>query len=389
MNIKEIIIRNQGFLKGEVKTYFSPGRVNLIGEHIDYLGGSVFPTAISLGTYGFVSKREDQKVVFLSENFKQFGEVVVDLRDLEYKKEDNWTNYGKGMIKTFIEMGKKIPYGLNILVYGTLPNSSGLSSSASLELLIGEIFNQEFDLGIEMFDMVQIAQDVENIYVGVNCGIMDQFAIGMSKKEQAILLDTNTLKYEYVPLSLNDYTLVIANTNKKRALTESKYNERRRECDLGLEQLQNSGLKINALCEMDSSLFHDVKSNIKDDVVLKRVQHAVYENERTQNAVKALKENDLITFGRLMNESHDSLRDLFEVSCLELDTLVEAFRQNGATGARMTGAGFGGCSIILIEKDKAQQAIANVSDIYYKKIGYHADFYQVETSDGTKLLEVE
>jgi len=313
----------------------------------------------------------------------------VSLDNLDYNKADNWTNYGKGMIDAFIKMGKDIPHGLNILVYGTLPNSSGLSSSASLELLIGEIFNQEFHLGIDMFELVQIAQRVENQYVGVNCGIMDQFAIGMSKKNTAIYLNTSTLEYDLVPLELNQYTLVIANTNKKRALADSKYNERRKECDQGLALLQENGLQVQELCEMSPSQFESAKGLIYSSIIKNRVEHAVYENERTKQAVEALKHNDLNTFGKLMNESHRSLRDLYEVSCKELDVLVDAFLAQGAIGARMTGAGFGGCCVILIEKDKAEEAISAAKQIYVNQIGYHASFYLVETSDGTRKWEVE
>lgn len=389
MNLRNIIEQNKEFLQGEPTAYFSPGRVNLIGEHIDYLGGNVFPSAITLGTYGFVTRRDDNEVHFLSENFKDFGIRIATLDDLDYKEEDNWINYGKGMIDYFKKMGLEINTGLNILIYGTLPNSSGLSSSASLELLVGEIFNQEFNLGIEMIDLVKIAQKVENNYVGVNCGIMDQFAIGMSKLDQAIYLDTNTLEYEYVPLVLGEYSLVIANTNKKRALADSKYNERRSECDKGLDILQGNNIKINQLCELTGKQFETHKKVIKDFTVRKRVEHAVYENERTINAVKALREGNLVKMGQLMNESHDSLRDLYEVSCKELDTLVDYFRKNGALGARMTGAGFGGCTIALVKTTDVDKVVEDVKKEYLARIGYNADFYAVKTNNGTRKINIE
>lgn len=388
MNLNEIVENNMEFLKGKPDVYFSPGRVNLIGEHIDYLGGNVFPSAITLGTYAFVTKREDKEIHFLSENFKEFGVKVASLDDLSYKKEDNWTNYCKGMFDSFIKLGAKIEEGLNILIYGTLPNSSGLSSSASLEVLVGEIIKNEYNFEIDMFDIVQIAQKVENNYIGVNCGIMDQFSVGMSKEDTAIFLNTNTLEYEYVPLVLGEYTLIIANTNKKRALADSKYNERRRECDTGLEILQSNGVTVNQLCDLTTTQFEAHKKGIKNFTVRKRVEHAVYENDRTNNAVKALQDGNLILMGQLMNQSHDSLRDLYEVSCKELDTLVEYFRKYGAIGARMTGAGFGGCTIALVATKDVDVVIENVKKEYLDRIGFNADFYPVKTSDGTKKINI-
>ena len=388
MELKQIIKDNQDFLCGNPTVYFSPGRVNLIGEHIDYLGGNVFPSAITLGTYAFVTKREDDEIHFLSVNFKEFGVKVASLKNLSYKESDNWTNYCKGMFDAFIKRGANVLKGMNILVYGTLPNSSGLSSSASLEVLIGEVIKNEYHFDIDMFDLVQVAQEVENKYIGVNCGIMDQFAVGMSKEDTAIFLNTNNLEYEYVPLVLGEYTLVIANTNKKRALADSKYNERRSECDQGLEVLQANGVKINQLCEMTTEVFRNKEKLIKNFTVRKRVEHAVYENYRTNTAVKALQDGNLIKMGQLMNQSHDSLRDLYEVSCKELDTLVDYFRQNGAIGARMTGAGFGGCTIALVATKDVDTVIKNVKEAYLDRVGYHADFYPVKTSDGTKKINI-
>lgn len=389
MKLETIIQEHKNFVSDDYKIYFSPGRVNLIGEHIDYLGGNVFPSAIDLGTYAIISKREDEKFVFLSHNFSEYGTIEVSLHDLEYKEEDNWVNYAKGMIQAFKQKGHHINYGYNVLIYGTLPNSSGLSSSASLEVLIGTLLNEEFDLQIPMFELVQIAQNVENNYMGINCGIMDQFAVGMSKKDTAIYLNTETLDYEYVPLVLGDYTLVIANTNKKRALADSKYNERRSECDEGLKTLQDEGVEIENLCDMDGATFEEVKSYIKHPIIRQRVEHAVYENERTKNAVKALTNHNILQFGSLMNESHNSLRDLYEVSCKELDVLVDAFREYGAIGSRMTGAGFGGCTISLVPTKDVEEIVQKVHLKYKKKIGYNADFYPVNTDDGARKLESE
>ena len=386
MMLQKIIEENKAFLNGKPQIYFSPGRVNLIGEHIDYLGGNVFPTAIDLGTYAMVTKREDQEFHFLSHNFRQFGSKVVHLDDLDYSKDRNWANFGSGMIQALNSKGMKISHGLNILVYGTLPNSSGLSSSASLEVLIGYLLSEIFEFKISMLELVQLAQQVENNYIGVNCGIMDQFAVGMSKENYAIYLNTNTLEYDLVPLVLDDYTLVIANTNKKRALADSKYNERRSECDLGLKLLQENQVAIENLCDLSVDEYQQVSHNLPIGTIKNRVEHAVYESDRTKSAVKALQEGNLKEFGRLMNLSHDSLRDLYEVSCLELDTLVNSFRENGAIGSRMTGAGFGGCTISLVKSDIIEEVVAQVSKDYIETIGYPADFYICKTSDGTKRL---
>ncbi len=388
MKLNDIINTNLGFLgKGSVKKYFSPGRVNLIGEHIDYHGGNVFPTAINLGTYAFVTKREDNEFHYLSANFKRYGSIITSLDDLLYKKSDNWTNYAKGMVKSFIDSGHNIKHGLNILIYGNLPNGAGLSSSASLEVLIGTVLKEEFSLDINMLNIVKTAQRVENEYIGVNCGIMDQFAVGMSKVDKAIYLNTNTLENELVPLELGEYTLVIANTNKKRSLSESKYNERRIECDKGIEILRQNNIKFDYLCDLNISDYESIKKLITDNTIRNRIQHAIFENHRTIKAVECLKKTDFETFGDLMNKSHDSLRYLYEVSCLELDVLVESFRTHGATGSRMTGAGFGGCTINLVKTKIVDTVIKNVQKDYIKKVGYAADFYLVNTCNGARKLE--
>jgi galactokinase len=389
MTLHEIIEKNQGFLKGTPDVYFSPGRVNLIGEHIDYLGGSVFPAAINLGTYGFVTKREDKELHFLSENFKERGVITTSLQGIVYKKEDNWTNYCKGMFKFFQDKGVTFEHGYNILIYGTLPNGAGLSSSASLEVLIGEIINDQLNLNEEMVKIVQMAQKVENNFVGVNCGIMDQFAVGMGKENSAIHLNTNTLDYKIVPLELGDYTLLIANTNKRRSLTESAYNERRSQCDQGLETLQNNGVKIKELCDLTPNEFESVRQYLTDPIISNRVEHAVYENNRVESAVTNLQKGDILRFGELMTQSHDSCRDLFEISCHELNVLVDSFIDNGAIGARMTGAGFGGCAIALVPTEKVDDIVRIVQETYRRIVGYNADFYPVKTSNGTSKIEVK
>ena len=387
MKLQTVIKNNMEFLKGEPTVYFSPGRVNLIGEHIDYLGGNVFPTAIHLGTYAFITPRTDKKLLFLSENFKAFGIKESSLDDLSYKEVDNWINYPKGMFDALIKLGHNIDHGFNILIYGTLPNSAGLSSSASLEVLIGTMLNNEFNLNIDMIDIVKISQKVENQYMGVNCGIMDQFAVGMSKDQKAIYLNTDTLEFSYVPLVMGEYTLLIANTNKKRALADSKYNERRSECDAGLEILQANGVKIKELCDMDEQMFEEVKDYLDNPIIKNRVEHAVKENQRVIKAVQALEQSDIELFVELLNQSHESLRDLYEVSCKELDTLVASFRTHGAIGSRMTGAGFGGCTISVLKTNEVDSIISKVKQEYKNAIGYNADFYLVKTSDGAKKLE--
>lgn len=366
--------------------YFSPGRVNLIGEHIDYHGGKVFPTGITLGTYAYVELRDDLEYHFLSTNFKELGEIVVSLDDLSYNDKNDWANYLIGMIDLLVQKGHTIDKGMNILIHGDLPNGAGLSSSASIEVLMGVILNDVFGLGIKMFDMVQYAQKVENEFIGVNCGIMDQFAVGMSQKDTAILLDTNNLDFENVPLELGDNVLLIANTNKRRTLADSKYNERVEECKVGLSILQKE-YDIEFLCDLTENDIPKVRELIKDDLTYNRVEHAITENVRTNQSVIALQNNDLHTFGTMMNASHDSLRDKYEVSCTELDTLVDALRENGALGARMTGAGFGGCAIALLPKEGLEEVLDKVQDIYKSKVGYEASFYITATSNGAGRIE--
>ena len=389
MNLTKVINENAIFINGEYKVYFSPGRVNLIGEHIDYLGGNVFPAAISLGTYAIVSRRDDYEFHFLSHNFKNVGEKVVKLDNLDYDDERSWVNYPSGMIQAFINLGMKIDHGLNILIYGTLPNSSGLSSSASLEVLIGTVMKDEYKFNINSIDIVKTSQSVENHYIGVNCGIMDQFAVGMSKEDKAIYLNTETLEHKFVPLILGDYTLVIANTNKSRALADSKYNERRSECDDGLASIKESGIHIDNLCQLTPREFDELGNIFASKTIKNRVEHAVNENDRTKNAVVALETGNLQLFGELMNYSHDSLKELYEVSCLELDTLVDSFRKYGSIGSRMTGAGFGGCTISLVPTKNVEDIVEKVSKDYFEKIGYKADFYLCKTSDGARVLREE
>lgn len=365
-------------------SYFAPGRINLIGEHTDYNGGHVFPAAITIGTYGLAGKREDRLIRFYSENFSELGIIEVSLDDLSYDKRHDWTNYPKGMIKYLIDAGCQIDQGMDILFYGTIPNGAGLSSSASIELLTGVIVNDLFQLEVPMLDLVKTGQKVENQFIGVNSGIMDQFAIGMGQKDQAILLDTNTLEYEMVPAAFGDYVIVIMNTNKRRELADSKYNERRAECEKALQLLQTQ-LPIDSLGELSEETFEANKQLIPDERLIRRAKHAVTENQRTIQAKNALVQNDLTAFGQLLNASHASLREDYEVTGVELDTLVFAAQdQPGVLGARMTGAGFGGCSIALVQKETVEAFTQKVGQIYLDKVGYSADFYVANIADGAK-----
>ena len=368
------------------KQFFAPGRVNLIGEHTDYNGGNVFPCAIDKGTYGLVKKRNDRKFRMYSENFADLGVMEFTLDELTNDKKHDWANYPKGVIKMFLEAGQKINSGFDILFSGNIPNGAGLSSSASIEMLTAIVLKDLFHLSIEPVEMAQLGKKTENLFIGVNSGIMDQFAIAMGKKDHAILLDCNTLKYAYVPVVLKDEVIVIANTNKRRGLADSKYNERRAECDEALAELQTK-LPIKALGELSIEQFEANKDLIKSPVRQKRAKHAVYENQRTLKAQKELSAGNLAEFGKLMNQSHISLRDDYEVTGVELDTLAAlAWEQPGVVGSRMTGAGFGGCTVSIVKKDKVDDFIKNVGEAYKNKIGYAADFYIASVSDGAKKL---
>jgi galactokinase len=292
------------------------------------------------------------------------------------------------MIRYIQEAGWAMPYGMDVLIFGNIPNGAGLSSSASLEMLTGVIVNELFDLDIERLDLVKTGKKVENEYIGVNSGIMDQFAVGMGKENCGILLDCNTLKYEYAPLNLEGYKIMIMNTNKRRELADSKYNERRSECDEALKRLQLAE-DISSLGDLTIEEFESIKFHIHDDILTKRAKHAVYENQRTLKALSALKSGDLEQFGLLMNASHVSLRDDYEVTGVELDTLVEAaWKQEGTVGARMTGAGFGGCAIAIVKEDTVEKFISTVGSEYLTKIGYEATFYVASIGDGANEIEL-
>ena len=373
--------------EGDIRTYFAPGRVNLIGEHTDYNGGHVFPCALTIGTYAVARKRTDRKLRFFSVNFERLGIIESSLDDLVPSRSAGWTNYPKGVMWTFGKRGMEISNGVDILLYGNIPNGSGLSSSASVEVVTGVMLRDLFGFdSLTNIDLALIGQQSENEYNGVNCGIMDQFAVAMGKKDYAIFLDTSDLSYTYAPIKLDHARIVIASSNKKRGLGDSKYNERRAECEASLAELQKV-VDIKSLGDLTEEAFEQYKDAIKDETRKKRAKHAVYENRRTIQAVAALEANDIAKFGQLMNASHVSLRDDYEVTGKELDTLVEeAWKIPGVIGSRMTGAGFGGCTVSIVENDAVENFISKVGEAYKKAIGYAADFYVIDVGEGAGVL---
>lgn len=387
--IKEMLLDKFAELFGDkegVNVYFAPGRVNLIGEHTDYNGGHVFPCALTIGTYAAARKRTDKKLRFFSTNFEETGVIESDVEDLTASKEAGWTNYPKGVMWAFSLRGMRMESGLDMVIYGNIPNGSGLSSSASLEVLTGYMLRDLYGFSVTNVELAQIGQYSENNFNGCNCGIMDQFASAMGKKDNAIFLNTADLSYEYAPLALGDAKVVVTNSKVKHSLVDSKYNERRSECEQALAELQTV-VKINGLGDLTEEQFEANQSVIADDVRRKRARHAVYENQRTLRAVEALKKNELALFGRLMNESHLSLRDDYEVSCEEIDVLVEeAWKVEGVIGSRITGGGFGGCTVSLVKDEAIAEFQEKVGAAYEKRFGIQADFYVVEIGGGPRTL---
>ena len=372
---------------GELRTYFAPGRVNLIGEHTDYNGGHVFPCALTLGTYAVVRSRGDRVLRFYSMNFDSFGIVETSLDELIPNQAAAWTNYPKGVIWAFEKRGMKLGHGFDIAIYGDIPNGSGLSSSASLEVLTGVILKDIYGFAeASMIDIALIGQDAENNFNGCNCGIMDQFASAMGKKDHAIFLDTNDLHYEYAPVKLPDARIVITNSKVKHSLVDSAYNDRRNECETALKELK-AVTDIKALGELTEEQFEEHKDAIKDPVRQKRAHHAVYENQRSIRAARALEKNDITLFGQLMNASHISLRDDYEVSCKEIDILVElAWKTEGVIGSRITGGGFGGCTVSIVKNDAVDTFVQEIGKAYFDKVGHEAEFYVVDIGDGARRL---
>lgn len=387
--MKEVVLKKFEELYGDtqgVNVYFAPGRVNLIGEHTDYNGGHVFPCALTIGTYVAARKRADRKLTFYSMNFEKLGIVESSLDDLTPCSEADWTNYPKGVMWAFAGRGMKMDQGLDIVLYGNIPNGSGLSSSASLEVVTGYLLRDLYGFDVTNVDLARIGQYSENNFNGMNCGIMDQFASAMGKKDNAIFLDTADLSYEYAPLVLDGAKIVVTNSNVKHSLVNSAYNERRSECEKALEELQ-SVVNIKGLGDLTEEQFEANKSAIKSEVRVRRAKHAVYENQRTICAVQALKNNDLKLFGELMNASHVSLRDDYEVSCEEIDVLVEeAWKVEGVIGSRITGGGFGGCTVSIVRDEAVDTFKEKVGATYKERVGKTADFYVVEIGDGPSRL---
>ena len=374
--------------EGELRTYFAPGRVNLIGEHTDYNGGHVFPCALTLGTYAVVRDREDRGLRFYSMNFSSLGVLETSLDDLVPHKEASWTNYPKGVMWAFEKRGFHLTHGLDIAIFGDIPAGSGLSSSASLEVLTGIILKDTFGFDqVSMPEIALIGQDSENNFNGCNCGIMDQFASAMGRKDHAIFLDTSTLEYQYAPVRLEDSKIVITNSKVKHSLVNSAYNDRRRECETALSDLQTV-TQIKTLGDLSNEDFESFQSAIKDPVCLKRARHAVHENQRTIQAVEALKNNDIALFGKLMNASHESLKTDYEVSCPEIDLLVGlAQAMPGVIGSRITGGGFGGCTVSIVKNDTVDRFVKEIGSAYQKETGHEAEFYIVEIGDGARKLQ--
>ena len=378
----EIINRTKSIFPNNDSLFigFAPGRINLIGEHLDYNGGFVLPSPLDIGTYGSLSIRTDNKVFCYSENFKDMGICSFSLEQLEYKKEHHWMNYIKGLVKEL-----KIDKGFNLYVEGNIPAGAGLSSSASLEILVSILINEAYQLNKSKLDLVLIAQSVENNYIGVASGIMDQFVIAMTRRTGALLLNTTNLEYKTIDIDLKNYSLIIGNTNKRRTLQDSKYNERRKECEDALCILKQR-FSINNLCELSLKELESSKDLLLDNVLYKRARHVVSENERTLQAVRVLGENNYALFGKLLNDSHKSLCEDYQVTGIELDTLVNLFQKHGAIGARMTGAGFGGCMITLVEKRLTDDILEKVRKYYKKALNLNPEFYLVNISKGALLL---
>ena len=387
--MKEIVLKKFEELYGDVQgvnVYFAPGRVNLIGEHTDYNGGHVFPCALTIGTYAAVRKRADRKLNFYSMNFESMGVIESSLDDLTPSDAAGWTNYPKGVMWAFAGRGMEMDCGLDIVLNGNIPNGSGLSSSASLEVVTGYFLKDLYGFDVTNVDLAKIGQYSENNFNGMNCGIMDQFASAMGKKDHAIFLDTADLSYEYAPLVLDGAKIVVTNSNVKPSLVNSAYNERRSECEKALEELR-AVVNIKGLGDLSEEQYEANKSAIKDEVRVRRAKHAVYENQRTIRAVEALKKNDLKLFGELMNASHVSLRDDYEVSCEEIDVLVEeAWKIDGVVGSRITGGGFGGCTVSIVRDEAVDSFKEKVGAAYKERVGKTADFYVVEIGDGPSRI---
>ncbi len=381
--LKESFISLYGEAAGDISVYFSPGRVNLIGEHTDYNGGYVFPCALSFGTYLLVRKNQGRMLHLATANFDHRAKVNLD--EPFEKEGKSWINYPVGVLNEFRKTAREVE-GVDLLYSGDIPNGAGLSSSASIEMVTAFAMNHMFGFGMDRWELVKLSQKAENLFVGVNCGIMDQFASGMGAADHALFLNCDTLDYERVPLKLDGMKIVIANTNKRRGLADSKYNERRAQCDSAVEAIRKEQ-NIKNLSELNLEKFNSLAHLITDEVERKRARHVISENGRTLSAIEALNKGDIELFGQLMNQSHDSLRDDYDVTGRELDTLVdEARKVDGTLGSRMTGAGFGGCTVSIVKEEAVEEFIREVGKGYNEKTGLVADFYVAEIGDGSKQI---
>lgn len=389
--MKEKLLKKFAELFGDSKGagfFFSPGRVNLIGEHTDYNGGHVFPCALTIGTYGAARKRSDRKVHFYSMNLDHFGVVEASLDELANQDSYGWANYPLGVVWAFAKKGHPLDVGFDMVIWGNIPNGSGLSSSASLEVLTGVILCSLYGIeDVSMTDIALYGQYSENNFNGCNCGIMDQFAVAMGKKDHAIFLDTGTLKYEYAPVELKDARIVITNSKVKHSLVDSAYNDRRQECTDALAALKTVA-DIETLGDLTMEEFEKHEHVLTDPILKKRAKHAVAENQRTIEAVAALKRDDIVRFGELMSQSHVSLRDDYEVSCKEIDILTElAWKTPGVVGSRITGGGFGGCTVSIVKNDAVENFITTVGAAYKEQVGHEAEFYTVDIGDGARKMD--
>ncbi|MNO53264.1 Galactokinase [compost metagenome] len=384
----DLFIARYGAAEEETKVFNAPGRVNLIGEHIDYNGGYVLPAALEFGTTLAIRKRNDNKVTFASANFPY--QIELNLAEIGSEKTGEWVDYPLGVIVELYKLGIELTSGYDLLYHGEIPNGSGLSSSASIEVVTAYALAVMEGKPANTVEIALLSQRAENLYVGVNSGIMDQFAVANGAKDHAILLMCDTLEYKLVPFATGSYKLVIGNTNKQRGLVDSKYNERRSQCDTALEILQKEEPELKYLAHLSPERLEELKNNFKDVILYNRAAHVVSENARVLKSVEALSNNDLITFGKLMNASHDSLRDLYEVSCTELDVMVEEARKiDGTLGARMTGAGFGGCTVSLVHEDAVERFIHEVGEAYERRTGLKGEYYVCGVGNGVHELKGE
>lgn len=384
----DLFIARYGAAEEETKVFNAPGRVNLIGEHIDYNGGYVLPAALEFGTTLAIRKRNDNKVTFASANFPY--QIELNLAEIGSEKNGEWVDYPLGVIVELYKLGIELTSGYDLLYHGEIPNGSGLSSSASIEVVTAYALTVMEGKPANTVEIALLSQRAENLYVGVNSGIMDQFAVANGAKDHAILLMCDTLEYKLVPFATGSYKLVIGNTNKQRGLVDSKYNERRSQCDTALEILQKEEPELKYLAHLSPERLEELKNNFKDVILYNRAAHVVSENARVLKSVEALSNNDLITFGKLMNASHDSLRDLYEVSCTELDVMVEEARKiDGTLGARMTGAGFGGCTVSLVHEDAVERFIHEVGEAYERRTGLKGEYYVCGVGNGVHELKGE